>query len=344
MLQIAHNRPTLGEAEAEAAGKVIASGWVAQGRQTAEFERQLAAYHGLPAEHVVAVSSGSAALFGALTVLQAEGRRVALPAYACSSLENAVQLAGATPVYLDVHPGTTELNFDNAEAFDLLIHPRLFGLPTRIPDRYKDITIEDCAQALGATLDDRPVGRQTPVSIFSFYATKLITSGGQGGAIMFADRLMADKLRDFIDFDTRSDAQLRFNFQMTDLQAVVGRVQLKRFFSEFIGQREHIFTHYKQLGLPLLEPREACLKAVRFRAIITPDTPETVTALQRHLHRHNVASIIPIETREVLGRHTKKAFPGADYNTKHMLSIPCYPSMSAAELDAVCRALKVFEQ
>ncbi len=342
MHQIAHNRPTLGNAEAEAARNVIESGWVAQGQQTAEFERQLATYHGLPPEHVVAVSSGSAALFAALILFQAKGRRVALPVYACSSLENAVQLAGATPVYLDVHPGTTELNFDNAEPFDLLIHPHLFGLPTRIPDRYKNITIEDCAQALGATLDGRPVGRQTPVSIFSFYATKLITSGGQGGAVMCADRLMADKLRDFIDFDTRSDAQLRFNFQMTDLQAAIGRVQLKRLFREFAGQREHIFTRYKQLGLPLLEPGDTGVKAVRFRAIITLDTPDTITALQRHLHRHNVASIIPIETQEVLGRHTKKAFPGADYNTKHMLSVPCYPSMSTAELDAVCSAIKVF--
>lgn len=342
MLQIAHNRPTLGNAEAEAARQVIESGWIAQGRETAEFERQLAAYHDLPAEHVVAVSSGSAALFGALTALQAEGLRVALPVYACSSLENAVQLAGAIPVYLDVHPGTTELNFDNSETFDLLIHPHLFGLPTRIPDRYRRITIADCAQALGATLDGRPVGRESPVSVFSFYATKLMTSGGQGGAVMFEDRLMADRLRDFIDFDTKSDAQLRFNFQMTDLQAAVGQVQLKRFFSEFITQREHIFTCYKHLGLPLLEPREAGLKAVRFRAIISLDNPDTLIALQSHLHQHNIASIIPIEAHEVLGRHTQKAFLGAEYNTKHMLSIPCYPTLSTAELDAICSAIRVF--
>ena len=101
-------------------------------------------------------------------------------------------------------------------------------LPNEIQN-IKDIdVIEDCAQSLGASIDNKKTGIIGKVGIFSFYTTKLMTSGGQGGMFVSKDKNLVDKVRDYREFDCRRDKKHRFNFQMTDLQASIGRVQLKQ--------------------------------------------------------------------------------------------------------------------
>ena len=97
---IPHNKPTLDIEEEQAAQKVVRSGWLAQGSEVENFEREFCHFLGLPDEHAVAVTSGTAALFLALWALQAAGRRVAFPAYVCSSLRHAVAMAGGVEVLL----------------------------------------------------------------------------------------------------------------------------------------------------------------------------------------------------------------------------------------------------
>ena len=78
-----------------------------------------------------------------------------------------------------------------------------------------------------------------------------MTTGGQGGAVISRDKALIEKVRDYRQFDGRDDAKLRFNFQMTDMQAAVGRVQLGKL-PEFLEQREHLFGIYREAGLDLL--------------------------------------------------------------------------------------------
>jgi len=99
----------------------------------------------------------------------------------------------------------------------------MFGIPVDLTDFKSKITIEDCAQALGAKVNGVPVGLQGNVGIYSFYATKLITSGGQCGMLVCKDKSLVDKVKDYREFDYRQDRKYRFNFQMTDLQAAIGR-------------------------------------------------------------------------------------------------------------------------
>src|SRR5688500_9283517 len=99
---IPHNKPTLDDTEIQAASRVLGSGWLAQGAEVEAFENALCDFLQLPPGHAVALSSGTAALFMGLWVLDARRKSVALPVYACSALRNAVAMAGAMEVLLDV--------------------------------------------------------------------------------------------------------------------------------------------------------------------------------------------------------------------------------------------------
>src|SRR5688572_22105714 len=89
---IPHNQPTIGEAEKEAAARVLDSRWLAQGQEVAAFEEEFCQFLGLPSKYAVAVSSGTAGLYLCLWVLKATAKKVKIPSYACSSLSHAVKL------------------------------------------------------------------------------------------------------------------------------------------------------------------------------------------------------------------------------------------------------------
>ena len=97
---IPHNKPTLDIEEEQTAQKVVRSGWLVQSSEVENFEREFCHFLGLPEEHTVAVTSRTAVLFLALCVLQADEKRVAFPAYVCSSLRHAIAIAGGVEVSL----------------------------------------------------------------------------------------------------------------------------------------------------------------------------------------------------------------------------------------------------
>src|SRR5699024_407210 len=123
------------------------------------------------------------------------------------------------------------------------------GIPQEIHS-YNSLVIEDCAQSIGSTVNNIPVGLQGDAGVYSFYATKLLTSGGQGGMVVSKNKDIIDFIKDFRIFDQRKDQQFRFNFQMTDLHAAIGRVQLKKF-PQFMQRRKLIYEQYKNAGFPL---------------------------------------------------------------------------------------------
>ncbi len=323
---IRHNCPTLGEEEKLAASRVIESRWLAQGIETSSLEDEFCEYLGLPAGHAVALSSGTAALFVALKVLDAGNKSVAYPAYACSALRNATAMAGGKEVLLDILAGTPNLDLDEAAKNrpDILIAPHLFGIPSKIPHLPGIRVIEDCAQSLGAKVEDIPVGLQGDIGIHSFYVSKLMTSGGQGGMLVSKDRSVADAARDYREFDCRRDRVPRFNFQMTDLQAAIGRVQLGKLPS-FLQRREEIFSRYRQAGLDLLD---SGFSPVRYRAVLKTEHPSSVIEA---LAKRNIRAIVPIEDWEILG----EGFPNALSLSRTSVSLPIYPSLSLDALDSV---------
>ena len=335
---IAHNRPTLGIEEEQAAVRVIRSGWLAQGKEVETFENEFCDFLGIPHGHAVAVSSGTAALFLALWVLGAQGREVAFPVYACSALRNAVAMAGAYEMLLDTAPDSPniDVNVIAKRGAGIAIVPHMFGLPVDISVLNDVDIIEDCAQAIGASINGTSVGLKGKIGIFSFYVSKLITTGGQGGMVVSRDKQLSDAVRDYRQFDCRRDSNRRFNFQITDLHASIGREQLLKL-SGFLEKRNKLFMNYKNAGLDLLDiqPQDSNrIKPVRYRAVIKTQHPQRMIEA---LYEANVKSIVPIEDWELLG--DGRLYPNAYILTKSTVSLPLYPSLSDDEIESVLKGV-----
>ena len=319
---IAHNKPTLGKQEQQAVFKVLDSGYIAQGLEVERFENEFCDFLGLPQRHAVALSSGTSALFMALWSLNAKNKFIAMPVYVCSSLRNAVAMAQAKEVLIDNATDSPNICLNQLQKSnaDIAIVPHMFGLPNEIQS-IKDIdVIEDCAQSLGASIDNKKTGLIGKVGIFSFYVTKLMTSGGQGGMFVSKDKNLVDKVRDYREFDCRRDKKHRFNFQMTDLQASIGRVQLKQL-PIFLERRQEIFAMYKESGLDLIASENNA--SVHYRAVIRINNPAEV---KDKLLKQSIKTIIPIEDWELLDDGSKYR---NSYNlTQTTLSLPIYPSLT----------------
>lgn len=116
------------------------------------------------------------------------------------------------------------------------------------------------------------------VSILSFYSTKLITSGGQGGMVVSKNKDIIDKIKDYREFDYRKDNKSRFNFHITDLQASIGISQLKKLPS-FLERRSYVWSKYKLQDWDLIddgiiEELRHVNKSVKFRAILNTNSPK----------------------------------------------------------------------
>lgn len=335
---IPHNRPTLGPLEAAAAQRVIESGWLAQGPEVAAFEREMCHYLGLPEGHAVALSSGTAALFTALWALGAKDRRIAIPSYSCAALSNAVIMAGGIPVHIDVACGSAGIDLAEVATrdADIVVVAHMFGIPLRCsPRELSTPVIEDCAQSLGARIDGQPVGLQGAIGIFSFYATKMITSGGQGGMLVSRDRALVDAVRDYREFDSRHDCRPRFNFQMTDLQAAIGRTQLQQLES-FLTLRAANSARYEEAGLPLWPQQLGSgITPCHYRAILRVNEPERLIA---ELKQAGIRSIIPIEDWELLG--CPESLTNALALTRSTVSLPVHPLLTRGEIDRIIGAVK----
>ena len=333
---IPHNKPTLGVDEIKAAVDVIHSHQLTTGEKVSEFEKAVVRYMG--GGYSVAVSSGSSALFMALYGLNAKGKKVGVPVYTCSSLRNAVDLIGGEIVYIDNAPNSVNIDIDSVNEIkpDIVIIPHTYGIPVDISRIDEDIlVIEDCAQALGSKMNGIMTGLLGDVSILSFYSTKLMTSGGQGGMVVSKNKDIIDKIKDYRAFDYRKDNKSRFNFHITDLQASIGISQLKKLPS-FLERRRYVWLKYKLQGWDLIDDgiTEELMhvnKSVKFRAILNTTSPKKMID---GLNRVGIKSIIPIEYWELLSDDYDK-FPNAYSLSKSTISLPLYPSLMDDDIEYI---------
>ncbi len=336
---IPHNRPTLGLEEETAALRVIRSGWIAKGKEVESFENEFCEFIGLPKGHAAAVSSGTAALFLALVMLEGSEKNVGSPGYVCSALRNAVDMSEGKNVLVDIENNSPNMDLEKLfkENPQIAIIPHMFGIPINLSNLKKIPIIEDCSHALGAKVNGKSVGLEGEFGIFSFYATKMITSGGFGGMLISKNKKLVDKVIDYIEYDDKNDDNRRFNFQMGDLQAAIGREQLRKL-PNFLVRREKIFTKYKDAGLDILDvsPEDSqILQPVRYRALMkTKNQVKTIESLK------NYGIITEILNDEWVLSQNPTKFPNSLNLVRNTISLPIYPSLSDENVEKIISALR----
>jgi dTDP-4-amino-4,6-dideoxygalactose transaminase len=341
---IPHSRPSLDESDIRAVATAMKSGHLSQGRRVQEFEKRLAGFIGK--KNAAATSSGTAALHLALMALDIKERdEVIIPSFVCSALLNAIHYTRATPVLVDIEPLTFNLSADAVKRAvtrktKAIIVPHLFGCPAQI-DRLTKLgipLIEDCAQAIGATFKGRRVGSIGLLSVFSFYATKVITSG-EGGMVLSDSKSLISKIKDLRDYDNKNDYLLRYNYKMNDIQAALGLSQLARL-DEFIARRREIATLYFRefknchFSLP---PWKEENEHIYYRFVVR--TEEKASVYLEKLRRKKVQArrpvYIPLHVYMRLS-----GFPRTMAAWQKSLSIPLYPSLKDKDIKKIIAVVK----
>jgi len=341
---VPHSRPWITAADVQAVCGVLRRGNLVQGAEVGALETEVGVRLGLPPG--VAVNSGTAALHLALLALGVgPGDEVIVPSYVCIAPLHAVEYLGAAPRLADINPDTYNLDPDDVRRrctrrTRAIIVPHLFGLPADLDAllRLGIPIIEDCAQAFGATYRDRPVGSFGTISILSFYATKLLTTG-EGGMLLSRDRRLLDRARDRRDYDERRRHAPRFNYKLTDFQAALGRSQLQRL-PTMLSRRRALAARYRRgwAALPVRLPVPDETRTHAYHRFVV-SCPGTATRAATRLAAHGVVARPPV-FRPIHRTLGLTGFPGAEQAYRHALSVPIYPTLTRAEAAVVIGALQ----
>jgi dTDP-4-amino-4,6-dideoxygalactose transaminase len=365
-------KPLLGEEEAAASRRAILSGWVTQGPEVEAFEQEWASMVGAP--HACAVSNCTTGLHLALLVAGVlPGDEVITVSHSYIATVNAVRTAGALPIMVDIDPATYNISPQRVvEAITpktraiLAVHQ--LGMPCdivtlkTIASQHQLILIEDAACAIGSEIftDGQwsPIGPpHADIACFSLHPRKVITTG-DGGMITTVNAHWDAKLRLLrqhgmsISDKARHSAKTvlfesypipGFNYRMTDVQAAMGREQLKRLPSILARRREIAARYTAQLRgvTPPHQPTWARSNWQSYAVQLSPQHDQQ-TVMQAMLddgiatrrgvmcsHREQACADLPL-------RHDLSA---SEHAQDHSIILPLYPQMTDDEQDRVITSL-----
>jgi perosamine synthetase len=339
----------------------LVGGSLTLGPRTSEFEEAFACRHQAP--HAVAVSSGTGALEIILRALAVEGRDVVVPTNTFFATAGAVVHAGGVPRLADVSPATFALSPETIEAAltpqtaaVVLVH--IGGLITpevddirALCDRRGVALVEDAAHAHGASFEGRPAGSFGCAAAFSFYPTKVMTSGEGGMITTRDDRVRAEAVlyRDQGKDGFLGGDHVRWGYawRMSELHAAVGLVHLGHL-DEAIATRQSVAARYTEAlaGVeacqPLVVPAGSVSNYYKYVALLAPHVDRA--ELKRTLVERAGISLsgevyaVPLHRQPVLA-DTGGAFPVADDICARHICLPVHSDMTDSEVDYVVENL-----
>jgi perosamine synthetase len=349
-------KPSIGEEERSAVDRVMRSGMLAQGPEVAAFETEFARI--VDGRECVAVNAGTSALhLGLLAAGVGPGDEVIVPSFTFAATANAVRLAGAEPVFVDIEPDSFCVAVDAVEAaitprtaaimpVHLYGHPAAMGPLCALADASGLLVFEDAAQAHAAKLGDHPVGAFGTLAAFSFYPTKNMTSG-EGGMVVTDDPAIARRVRLLRNqgMEKRyANEVVGFNARMTDVGAAIGRVQLSRLAAWTERRRDNARVLDEALeGLPgVVTPSvaEGAMHVYHQYTVRITGAPGR-DEVQRRLQTEGVGTGVyyPVPVHRLPSFDLELDLPETARAAEEVLSLPVYPALEPSELERVTAAV-----
>ncbi len=376
MKKIPIAQPWIDDNEWKSVKVPLKNGWLTQGSITNEFEEKFAKFHDL--DFASASTSCTTALHLALIALGIKsGDEVIVPSFTWVSTANVVEFCGAKPVFADVEKSTFNLDLEDVRKkittkTKAIIAVHLFGLCCNISRLRKIIpknikVLEDAACASGSSFNGNFPGSVGDAAAFSFHPRKIITTG-EGGMITTNSK----KIKKEVDIlrnmgASISDAQrhhgptpyilpdfkkLGFNYRMTDIQASIGLVQLKKL-KLIIKQRKQIANFFQRnlcdvewLTLPK-EPEGYSHSWQAYVTLVDPQkAPYSRNKIMEILDKKGVSTRPGTQAVHMLHYYKKKYkikdnyLPNSKYCYENTMAIPLYNGITKRELSFIIKCIK----
>jgi dTDP-4-amino-4,6-dideoxygalactose transaminase len=272
-----------------------------------------------------------------------DGDEVIIPSFTCSALLNAVHYCQATPVVVDIDEETMNISLSAthkalSKRTSAIIIPHMFGHPVENMSDFLSLgppVIEDCAQSLGATSHGTMTGTSGTIAMFSFYATKVITTG-HGGMVVSQNDDLLEYLRDLREYDKKDEYRVRYNYCITDLQGRMGRIQLKKLpsFLEARAQRAQWYEKHLSGLEGVVLPTH---KGIYYRYVVKI-TKNRLQEVFEQLHQNGIEAQRPVFSP--LHRYCDlEGFKATEKAFSEALSLPLYPLLKAEEVRYTARCL-----
>lgn len=361
-------KPFMGEEEVRAVRDVILSGWIGLGPKTARFEEEFAAYIGT--KYAVAVNSATAALDLALKLLYVrQGDEVIVPTMTFVSTAHVVAYNLATPIFVDVDPGTMNIDLDDVKRkitarTKAIMAVHYGGRPVDMRSLHKIAgtipIIEDAAHACGSTYLGKKVGSLGDIGCFSFHAVKNLATG-DGGALTINNKVFMERAKRLrwlgINKGTWDRTELDRSYwweyyvdeiglkcHMNDITAAIALIQLAKL-DKMNARRDEIAHQYtqalkghSQITVPPNIPK-GCRSSWHIYCIQAKRRDELCVYLQEK----EIATGVhykPIHTYRCYGN--TPVLPKAESVFNEIVSLPMYPGLSNDDVDHIINTILAF--
>jgi|TARA_B100001750_G_scaffold112841_1_gene89126 perosamine synthetase len=311
------------------------------GESVSKFEEEFATY--VDTKYAVSVNSGNSALQMSLMALGiSNDSKIVTPTNSFIASANCIKMVNAHPVLSDIDPKDGSIDIQNInEDVDGIIPVHIYGNPCNFDsvkafaEEQKIPIVEDACQAHGATYKNKKVGSLSDVGCFSFYPTKNMTVGGDGGMVTTNNEEIAKKIISIRDNGRKTKNEfdkLGFTMRLNTVNASIGRVQLRHLDGKNARRQEIVSIYKKNLIEDCILPENEHGKSVYHQIVIRHKKRDEI---RKVLMDNDIGSAIyyqtPIHLQPLYQEYGYK-LPNSEKFAKEVLSLPSYPSLSDDEI------------